>query len=71
MIDIATLARANMNWGELGYFIHNQLWRHGYTFEALSAILTFAKEELNFHRIEAHVSLTNIPSQKLFKKFHV
>ncbi|MFC6178788.1 GNAT family N-acetyltransferase [Weissella sagaensis] len=68
MIDIATLARANMNWGEIGYFIHNQLWRKGYAFEALTAILKLASNQLGFHRIEAHVSIPNTPSQELLKK---
>lgn len=68
MIDFATLARDTMNWGELGYFIHNQLWRNGYAFEALSAVLKVVSDELGYHRIEAHVSLDNKPSKQLLKK---
>jgi len=68
MIDVATLARANMAWGELGYFIHNQLWRQGFAFEALSALMPYLADTAGFHRIEAHVALENYPSQNLLKK---
>ncbi|WEV45086.1 GNAT family N-acetyltransferase [Streptococcaceae bacterium ESL0687] len=68
MIDIATLARGNMDWGEIGYLIHNNLWRQGYAFEALQATLKFASEHLKFHRIEAHVSPENTPSKNLLAK---
>lgn len=68
MIDIATLARDQMDWGEIGYFVHNNFWRRGYAFEALSAILEVAKDELNFHRIEAHVNVDNVLSAALLKK---
>ncbi|MGT2774691.1 GNAT family N-acetyltransferase [Streptococcus hyovaginalis] len=68
MIDIVTLARANMNWCELGYFIHNQEWRQGYASEALSALIGHLYPCLDFHRIEAHVSLGNDPSRQLLEK---
>ncbi|WP_341466049.1 GNAT family N-acetyltransferase, partial [Staphylococcus pseudintermedius] len=36
MIDIVTIRRGNFQWAERGYFIHNQHWRKGYAYEALS-----------------------------------
>lgn len=39
MLNVATLARTNMQWGEIGYLIHNHHWRKGYAFEALTALL--------------------------------
>ncbi|MGT2832186.1 GNAT family N-acetyltransferase [Streptococcus halotolerans] len=68
MIDVVVLARANMNWCELGYFIHNQDWRCGYAYESLSALIEQLYPLLNCHRIEAHVSLANTPSRHLLEK---
>ena len=68
MIDVVILARANMNWCELGYSIHNHEWRQGYAYEALSALLNQLPTLLDVHRIEAHVSLDNVPSSRLLEK---
>ncbi|BCU51551.1 acetyltransferase [Staphylococcus auricularis] len=68
MLDIVTIQRANFNWGEIGYFVHNQFWRQGYAFEAISKILPLVNERLEFHRIEAHVNIDNDPSINLLKK---
>lgn len=68
MLNLATLARANMDWADVGYSIHNQHWRQGYAYEALSGFLEFAKNQLNFHRLEAHVDPENLPSQRLLEK---
>lgn len=68
MIDVVILARANMNWCELGYFVHNHSWRRGYAYEALSALLNQLPTFLEVHRIEAHVSLDNTPSRNLLEK---
>lgn len=62
------LARANMNWCELGYFIHNQEWSQGYASEALSALIGHLYPCLECHRVEAHVSLGNDPSRQLLEK---
>lgn len=68
MLNLATLARANMDWADFGYFIHNYLWRQGYAFEALQTFLELAKTQLKFHRLEAHVDEDNLPSQALLTK---
>lgn len=65
MLNIATLARANMQWGELGYVFHNQYWRNGYAFESISILLNCAYEKLGFHHIEAQITPGNIPSEQL------
>jgi len=65
MVDISTLARGEFQWGRLGYTIHNQHWRNGYGKEAVEEILTIAYDQLNFHRIEAHINLDNPSSTKL------
>ncbi|WP_010199990.1 GNAT family N-acetyltransferase [Bacillus sp. m3-13] len=65
MIDFSILARDDFHWGRIGYTIHNQYWRLGYGREAVSAALAIAFQQLNFHRIEAHINLDNTPSMKL------
>lgn len=72
MIDVVILARANMNWCELGYFVHNHSWRRGYAYEAITGLLKQLPTLLDLHRIEAHVSLDNVPSRNLLEKlgFH-
>ncbi|MGL4820034.1 MAG: GNAT family N-acetyltransferase, partial [Bacilli bacterium] len=64
-VDFSTLARNEFQWARMGYTIHNQYWRNGYAKEAVSAALTIAFQELNFHRIEVHINLDNVPSIKL------
>ncbi|KPB06054.1 GNAT family N-acetyltransferase [Bacillus sp. CHD6a] len=65
MIDFSTFAREDFQWGRIGYTIHNQYWRAGYGKEAVNAALNIAFQQLNFHRIEAHINLDNTPSVKL------
>jgi len=43
-------------------------WRGGYATEALSLVVDFSFLKLKLHRLEAGISVNNIPSQKLFKK---
>ncbi|AYY65378.1 GNAT family N-acetyltransferase [Staphylococcus hominis] len=68
MIDIVTIERENFQWGECGFYIHNQFWNNGYAFESMLKILDIANKELGFHRLEAHVNLDNEPSFKLLEK---
>lgn len=68
MLDIKTLSRDNFQWAEIGYFIHNQYWRKGYCYEAVTELVYQAYETLNFHRIEAHVNTDNVPSLRLLEK---
>lgn len=67
-IDIFIIRRGNFQWAERGYFIHNQHWRKGYAYEALTKILHIADKALGFHRLEAHVNLDNHPSINLLEK---
>ncbi|OKL48224.1 GNAT family N-acetyltransferase [Boudabousia liubingyangii] len=68
MLDVVTLERGSFQWCEIGYLIHNQFWRRGYAYHALQALLKLLDTELNFHRVEAHVSDGNEPSMGLLKK---
>lgn len=68
MIDIVTIERENFQWGECGFYIHNQFWNNGYAYESMLKVLEIANKELEFHRLEAHVNLDNKPSFKLLEK---
>ncbi|MFK3961093.1 GNAT family N-acetyltransferase [Guptibacillus hwajinpoensis] len=65
MVDFSTLARMNFQWARIGYTIHNQHWRKGYGKEAVSTALQLAFQDLDFHRIEAHINMDNRPSSQL------
>ena len=61
-IDIATIRRAENQWANLGYGIHNQFWRQGFAREAAQAALTAGFRDLYYHRIEAAIHVENHPS---------
>lgn len=64
-VDFSTLLRDDFQWARMGYTIHNQFWRMGYGKEAVKAAIGLAFDQLNYHRIEAHINLDNHPSVKL------
>ena len=66
-VNLFVLARDDFQWAEIGYTIHNQFWRQGYA-RAMLEELKKVSRELGFHRLEAHVDLQNIPSQKLLEQ---
>ncbi|MFC7686510.1 GNAT family N-acetyltransferase [Ureibacillus sp. GCM10028918] len=53
---------------EIGYEIHPDYWRNGYTSEALSEILAYGFEMLGLRRIGAVVFMENDASNKLLTK---
>lgn len=65
VIDFSTIMRDDFQWARFGYTIHNQFWRQGYGKEAVEGALRLAFDQLNYHRIEAHINLDNTPSIKL------
>ncbi|WP_409272850.1 GNAT family N-acetyltransferase [Neobacillus sp. SCS-31] len=64
-IDFSTLAREGFQWGRIGYTIHNQFWGRGYGKEAVREALVIAFTKLGYHRIEAHINVDNIASERL------
>nr|WP_263314251.1 GNAT family protein [Mammaliicoccus sp. Marseille-Q6498] len=68
MADIKVLSRSDFQWGECGYFLHNQFWGQGYAYEAMRKLIEQCHETLKLHRIEAQINLDNEPSKKLIKK---
>lgn len=53
---------------EIGYELHPEKWRQGYTTEAIHAILTYAFEELQLFRMGAITFPANTASNHLLKK---
>ncbi|GGI39621.1 GNAT family N-acetyltransferase [Mammaliicoccus stepanovicii] len=68
MADIKILSRSDFQWGECGYFLHNQFWGNGYAYEAMHKIIEQCLDTLQLHRIEAHINVDNEPSKNLIKK---
>lgn len=53
---------------EIGYEIHPQQWRKGYTSEAVSEVLSYGFDAMGLTRIGAVVFIENEASNKLLKK---
>ncbi|WP_110114461.1 GNAT family N-acetyltransferase [Bacillus sp. CGMCC 1.16541] len=66
-IDFSTLLRDDFQWARIGYQIHNHFWGQGYGKEAVKLALQLGFEQLNYHRIEAHINLDNDASIHLAK----
>jgi RimJ/RimL family protein N-acetyltransferase len=60
---LGTLTLFNLDFthrrAEVGYALGRAHWKHGYMHEALNAVLGYAFEVLEFHRIEADVDPRN------------
>ena len=55
---------------ELGYALSRAHWGKGYVQEALPALLDFAFETLDLHRIEADVDPRNAASIRVLERLH-
>lgn len=53
---------------ELGYIFNPLYWGNGYAVEALKAVIQYAFDELNMHRIIAKTNPDNIKSWKLMER---
>ncbi|KOS68626.1 acetyltransferase [Lysinibacillus contaminans] len=53
---------------EIGYEIHPEQWRNGYTLEALSKVVSYGFETMGLTRIGAVVFIENEASNKLLTK---
>lgn len=63
-VIIKTILRKDFQWAEIGYWLLNQYWGNGYGIEMVKAAIDVAFHELGFHRVEAHINLDNVVSQK-------
>lgn len=56
------------NEGMIGWILHKDYWKQGYTPEAGKALLKFGFEELNLHRIYAKCNAENYGSYRVMEK---
>lgn len=63
-VIIKTISRKYFQWAEIGYWLLNQNWGNAYGSEAVKSGIDIAFNELCFHRLEAHINLDNVASQK-------
>lgn len=52
---------------EIGWIIRRDVWRHGYAYEACSALVRYAFEELGMHKLVAE-SIDSVKSAGLMRK---
>lgn len=57
--------REDFQYAHIGYAIHNNYWKNGYAAECVSALTTIGFNQLNLHRLEAHVNLDNHASKRV------
>jgi RimJ/RimL family protein N-acetyltransferase len=53
---------------EIGYILNRQYWRQGLMYQALTAVIDFAFNTLELHRIEADVDTENTGSLGILEK---
>ena len=53
---------------EAGYELNRSYWGQGVMFEAMSAVLTYAFNEMRLHRVEANIDIDNARSKRLMLK---
>jgi ribosomal-protein-alanine N-acetyltransferase len=64
---LASISRAHQR-AELGYAIVRSHWRQGYASEVATAMVRFAFNTLDLHRLEADVDPRNIPSTHVLER---
>lgn len=60
--------REDFQYAHIGYAIHNNYWGNGYATECVGALIKIGFEQLNLHRLEAHVNLDNPASKRVLLK---
>lgn len=53
---------------DLGYIVHHPYWRHGYGYEAATALIDYAFERLGAPAVHAHMATDNVASFGLAEK---
>nr|WP_315248459.1 GNAT family protein [uncultured Duganella sp.] len=55
---------------EIGYILDRQHWGQRYTQEAMRAVIAYAFDTLQLHRLEADIHPDNIASERLLQSLH-
>ncbi len=66
--DITPHRRECFQYARIGYTIHNNYWGSGYATECVSNMIKIGFDQLNLHRLEAHVNLDNPASKRVLQK---
>ena len=66
--DVTPHRREAYQYGRIGYTLHNPYWGMGYGTETVKALIKIGFEDLNLHRLEAHVNLDNFASKRVLHK---
>jgi [ribosomal protein S5]-alanine N-acetyltransferase len=53
---------------EIGYILNRRFWGNGFITEALTALVGFAFEKMNLHRIEADIDPRNAASRRVVER---
>ena len=56
--------------GEIGYFILPTFWQQGIISEAITTVLNYGFNTLQFHSVEAQIDPNNLASESVLKKFN-
>ena len=70
-MNVSNIVRGAMQSCSVGYWIDEALAGNGYTPEALVAVLRFAFEELNLHRVEIDIIPRNTRSRRVVEKLDI
>ena len=65
---ITTHMRDDFQYASVGYSILNQYWGNGYGAESLKALIQIGFDDLDFHRLEAHINTDNLVSKRVALK---
>ena len=66
--DITTMFREDFQFAKIGYTIHNPWWGRGYGTQCAALLVKIGFEQLNFHRLEAHINVDNPASKAVARK---
>ncbi len=66
--DITTQFREDLQYAKIGYTIHGPYWGRGYATQCVGLLEKIGFEQLDFHRLEAHVDLDNPASKAVLRK---
>lgn len=62
------LQKIYSEYASIGYSILDQHWGNGYGTETLKALIQIGFDDLDFHRLEAHINTDNFASKRVALK---
>lgn len=68
VLELLVFLRSDFEWGSIGISVHNQFWNCGYGTEMAQSGVNFAKDTLQFRRLESAIEKGNNRSERIFAK---